>query len=339
MSTMNSDKMEKALYAMVECLAGNYGFDADAAFEFVRWETDVDHVGEILKMVGGSPAKKETKVVKDDASEAPSTSSGGDVAEKIATCRKNISLWEKKLADGKVKDADKQSEKIAKERAKLLKLEAKAPSNPAPVKEEKKVETKVETKVEKEKRIKRFSPTMASQLKSALEGVGLEMNDKIKKEFQQYIEDLSEDDYRNSGLGDHMRAFAKSKAPVSAAAESSEDEEETPAVPPPAKEEKKEIPAEVSGGAGVVTHLELDDLRAIKTIAAVNPVGNFWDADNGRFVTGPDADEDEDFVETKFNGTEYVVGEKTGRVYEARESGDVFMGFCGVGKFKGMKMP
>lgn len=337
MSTMNSDKIVNAVSALIWCLADEYGFDGDKALEFVRWETKVDHVGEILKLVGASPAKKETKKVEEDtASEAPSASTGGDVAEKIATCRKNIALWEKKLAEGKVKDADKQREKITKEKAKLTKLEAKAP---APVKEEKKVETKVETKVEKEKRIKRFSPTMASQLKSALEGVGLDMNDKIKKEFQQYIEDLSEDDYRNSGLGDHMRAFAKSKAPVSAPAESSEDEEETPAVPPPAKEEKKEIPAEVSGGAGVVTHLELDDLRAIKTIAAVNPVGNFWDADNGRFVTGPDADEDEDFVETKFNGTEYVVGEKTGRVYEARESGDVFMGFCGVGKFKGMKMP
>jgi hypothetical protein len=327
-------QMEKQLYAMIECLADNYGFDADEAFNFVR-DGDIDHIGELLKMVETKKVEPK-KVVKDDASEAGTESSGSDVGEKIATCKKNIALWEKKLAEGKVADADKQREKITKEKAKLTKLEAKAP---APVKVvETKTATKVEPKVEKEKRIKRFSPTMASQLKSAVEGAGVEMSDKLKKEFQQYIEDLSEDDYRNSGLGDHMRAFAKAKSPkVVETTEESESEEETL---PVEISEAKTVPTEVSGGAGAVTALTLDELHAIKTIATVNPVGNFWDADNGRFVSGPAQDEDEDFTdEFDFDGKKFIIGEKTGRVYEVRDSGDVFAGFVGVGKFKGMKMP
>jgi hypothetical protein len=209
--------MESKLYAMVSCLADNYGFDADAAFEFVRWETDVDHVGEFLNMVK-TTVEKPTKMVKkkdeptDDASEAPTDTSKGDVSEKIAACNKNIALWTKKL-EGKFKDDDakeKHVTKIEKEKAKLDKLEKKAPE---PVKvEDKKPEPK---KAEpKEKRIKRFSPVMASQLKTALEAVKVEMTDKHKKEFQQYVEDLTDDDFRKEGFADHMRAFAKTKAPA-----------------------------------------------------------------------------------------------------------------------------
>jgi hypothetical protein len=40
--------------------------------------------------------------------------------------------------------------------------------------------------------------------------------------------------------------------------------------------------------------------------------------------------------EVKFEGLKYVVGDKTGRVYEARDTGDIFAGFIGVGKFKKM---
>jgi hypothetical protein len=151
------------------------------------------------------------------------------------------------------------------------------------------------------------------------------MIDKHKKEFQQYIEDLTDDDFRKEGFADHMRAFAKMKAPTTT-------EEVTVTEPP------------VSAGAGTgiaytgptVVDMSLKDLQAIDMTATVDPPGTFWDADNGRFVKGPEADDDEDFEEKKFEGVNYVVGEKTGRVYEARETGDVFAGFIGVGKFKKM---
>jgi hypothetical protein len=37
---------------------------------------------------------------------------------------------------------------------------------------------------------------------------------KLKKEFQQYIEDMTDDNFKKDGFADHMRTFAKTKAPV-----------------------------------------------------------------------------------------------------------------------------
>lgn len=360
MASSMAKNMEEKLYEMINCLADNYGFDVDEAFEFVSSGTDVDHVEEIVKMVEASasaPAKvekpvkvetvssnkkvakveepkKEPKEEKDDESVAQTESSGGgDIAEKIAACKKNISLWQAKLDKGSVKDADKQREKIAKEKAKLSKLEAKVGTSvpaekPAPV-EEKKVEAKKE---EKEKRIKRFSPVMASQLKKALEDSGVEMNDKLKKEFQQFIEDLSDDDFRVKGLADHMRVFAKLKAPAPAPEKESEVEELVKEIDAIVIDERS---SNAVGGGPVIVDVSIDELRGISTTAQMGETPDtLWDADKGRWVKGPETDADEDVVEVKFNGKDYVVGEKTGRVYEVRETGDVFAGFSGVGKFK-----
>ena len=356
MASSMTKNMEKKLYAMINCIADNYGFDTDEAFEFVRGETDVDHIAEILNMlpkeekvvaVAKKPEtkKKEKEVPADDKSEAPTeTSAGGDVAEKIAACKKNISLWQAKLDKGSVKDADKQREKIAKEKAKLVKLEAKAPA-PAKEEEKPKAEPKKDLskdkKEEKEKRIKRFSPVMASQLKKALEDSGLEMNDKLKKEFQQFIEDLADDDFRDKGLADHMRAFAKLKTSAVTTVTTPE---------PEGDKEVDELIEEMNalttddqpssnavGGGPVIVDVSIDELRKITTTAQVSDsVDTLWDADKGRWVKGPEPDEDEDVVEVKFNDKDYVVGEKTGRVYEVRDTGDVFAGFSGVGKFKGL---
>lgn len=332
--------METQLYNLVSALADNYGFDADEAFEYARWETETDHVGEILKVVEKpepkkAPAKKES--VKDDASEAPTESTTSDPADKIATCRKNIDLWQKKLKEGKAKDADKQREKIEKEQKKLDKL---LENTPAAKVEEKKPEPKVEAKKaepeKKEKRIKRFSPVMASQLKTALEGVKLEMSDSLKKEFQKYVEELTDDDFRKESLSDHMRAFAKLKVPaeVARAEKAAED------TPPESDVEDEESEAEEETvkmeSSATVVDITLKELQDIGMTATIDPPGTFWDADNGRFVKGPEADDDEDFDELTFDNVKYVVGEKTGRIYEARDTGDVFAGFIGVGKFKKM---
>jgi hypothetical protein len=354
--------MESILYNLVSALADNYGFDADEALEFVRWETDVDHVGEVLKMMNkptkAAPAKKAEPVEKPaagGAGEKPVEEAKDETAEKIATCQKNIALWQKKLDEGAVKDEDKQREKIEKEQKKLEKLLAKPEAKPEPKKEKetkpepkKEKETKPEVKPEvkpepkkekeavKEKRIKRFSPVMATQLKSALESVKVEITDKLKKEFQQYVEDLTDDDFRKEGLADHMRTFSKMKAPVETVVEETPAESEEEA-------EKEEL---ASGGARLPAKEEeekpeavsvtLKELQSISTVAGVEPMGTFWDGDNGKFVKGPDGDDDEDFEDVTFEGKDYVVGEKTGRVYEARESGDVFAGFIGVAKFKKM---
>jgi hypothetical protein len=317
MSTnLSSKQMETKLYDLVSCLADNYGFDADEAFEYVRWETDVDHVGGII-----SATEKPAKAPKE--AEKPTAAAAGGEDEKIATCRKNIDTWTKKLSSAK--DADKQKEKIEKEQKKLEKLLAKAPKV-----EEKKPEPKKAEPEKAEKRIKRFSPVMAGQLKTALEGVKLEMTDKLKKEFQQYVEELTDDDYRKEGLAEHMRAFAKLKAPAEEPEVEEAEDEET------AEEAEESEAEEKIVGDSTVVDVTLKELQSIGMTATVEPPGTFWDADKGRFVKGPEADDDEDFEEKKFEGTTYVVGEKTGRVYEARDSGDVFAGFIGVGKFKKM---
>mgnify|MGYP000364250308 CR=1 FL=1 len=88
---------------------------------------------------------------------------------------------------------------LEKEQKKLAKLLEKAPK----VEEKKPEPKKAEKPAEKEKRIKRFSPVMATQLKTALDGVKVEMTDKLKKEFQQYVEDLTDDD----GVGFALREF------------------------------------------------------------------------------------------------------------------------------------
>jgi hypothetical protein len=288
--------MENTIRSTIAKLAEKYGFDQDEAY---------------------------TYLTKHDA-DVGSVSTTGDIPEKIATCIKNITLWQKKLDEGKVKDTDKHREKLDKEKKKLEKLEGKKPAEPAveppkkeaPPKKEtpKKTTPKKEATPKKEdakdeKRIKRFSPVMSTQLKAALPD-GIDLSDKIKKEFQQYIEDLTDDDYRKEGLGDHMRAFAKTKAPT-----------------------KMELPTDPSK----IYPVSLDDLQTVMTATLDDSPGTFWDASNGRFVKGPDAEDDEDFTEVKFESKAYVVGDKTGRVYEAHDSGDVFAGFIGVGKFKAMK--
>jgi len=342
MSTINSSKqMETKIYALVECLASNYGFDAGEAFEFVRWETDIDHVGKILNMNEKTASPKKSvsnkdERVKDDAS-----------AEKIATCRKNIELWQKKLDDGKSGDADKQREKIDKEQKKLDKLLEKLPvkKEEPKKKESKKVEPKkvepkkvepkkVEPKLEevKEKRIKRFSPVMASQLDIAFKAYNVTMTDNLKKEFQKYVEDLTDDNFRQEGLADHMRTFAKLNAPAQKVVQEKAAEDTS---------DGESCVSDVEDETGMKTDskivdVTLKELQDIDMTATIDPPGTFWDADNGRFVKGPEADDDEDFEEVTYGSKVYAVGEKTGRVYEAHDTGDVFAGFIGVGKFKEM---
>ena len=311
--------METMIYNLVSCLADNYDFDADEAFEYSRWETDVDHVGEIVKLISSGSSKKSSKATVEVVAKTISP----EMEEKILACKKNIALWEQKLSEGKVKDVAKQEEKIEKEKLKLAKLEESG--EPAKEEPKKKEETKKETS--KEKRIKRFSPVMTSQLKNALENVRLEMSDKLKKEFQQYIEDLTDDDYKKDSLADHMRAFAKLNVPTEEENSDSEDADET-------EKTSGDMPTKV------VQDVTLSELQKLEMVTPVDPKGTFWDADNGRFVKGPDADDDEDFSEVEFEGKQYVVGDKTGRVYESMNGVDVSTGgFIGVGKFKKMTAP
>lgn len=63
--------------------------------------------------------------------------------------------------------------------------------------------------------------------------------------------------------------------------------------------------------------------------------GIFWDAKNGRYVTGPAEDPAEEMTDQKFESKIYAVGSKTYRVYLGA-SKDSFKGYAGVANFKDM---
>jgi hypothetical protein len=101
-------------------------------------------------------------------------------------------------------------------------------------------------------------------------------------------------------------------------------------------EEEETVDVDVQNTAADAKQVSLAALQKIELTASVDPPGTYLDTKSGQFVTGPSADEDEDFEEVKFESKTYAVGEKTGRVYEARDDGDFFAGFIGVGQFKSM---
>ena len=198
------------------------------------------------------------------------------------------------------------------------------------VEEEKPKKAKKEVEEEKPKRISRMSPNLSKQFSVELEKVGLKFteddkkaHDKVKKDFVNFVDNLSEDDFTGKNLADHMRDFAKTKA----TGEVADTAKKVPNGPPK---------------DGVITELDLKDLQGIEYVAVPTgdtPVGVLWDASNGRWVTGPKEDEDEENSSVKFSGKKYAVGETTGRVYLIGKDGedDTFVGFLGVGQFKTMK--
>jgi len=211
---MANKQINDAIYAMIETLADNYGFDADEALDYVSTGTDTNHVESLLKLL-----KKETKKKEDTKTEV-----AVEESPEVKKVQHNITLWEKKLEAGDYKDKDAHVKKIEAEKKKLVKLQG----TPAPVVA--KVEAAPAPKVEvAEKRIKRFSPAMATQLGTALEKVKLSLTDKLKKEFAGYIEELDVDTFRGASLADHMRTFAESKVPhAGGGAVSKKEEEEMP---------------------------------------------------------------------------------------------------------------
>lgn len=236
------------------------------------------------------------------------------------------------------------------------KLLTKVFENEKPTKEEKPKAEKPKT--ETTKRISRMTPTLANQLKAELIKVGLTISDddkkefdKIKKEFVGHVDGLTDDDFTAKGLADHMRDFANLKKP--APAEKKEEDKPAPAEKKEEKAkpkkgkaaaaEKKEVNEVKSlsppSNAANIHTLELEELQKIDMLAVPEggTVGVYWDADDGRWVRGPDQDDDEDLVEKKFKGKTYAIGETTGRIYETTDDRDVFVGFAGVGPFREFK--
>lgn len=225
----------------------------------------------------------------------------------------------------------------------------KANTTVAPKEEKKKADDD-----KKAKRIGRMTMAIANQLKAELVKSGMKFPeddkkefDKIKKEFVSYVDDLTEEDFSAKNLADHMRDFANHKKPA--------EEKEAPPKKEAAKKkesakkaEKKteEVSNAAGGSAPEIRSLSLGELQKIEKIVTpgdgTKPVGVYWDGDNSGFVTGPEKDDQEEYDEKRFEGKTYEVGDRTGRVYEpVDDDGESFngkfVGFIGVGRFKGMK--
>lgn len=328
---------QKIINETVTLLSERYSFDAKEAMEYV-----------LNAKKAGSPALARAKKAAD-------------------ATRAKIAELEQKIADKKVKNAEKSTETLASLRAKLeeqmerlTKFEAPteeivpapapvveeeaAPKKkrtskkkteevpvPAPVEEtqapveEEKVEEAVPKKKRtskkdsdapaKEKRIARMTPTLNKQLKSTFDDAKVEFKDEHKKAFATFINDMSEDAFGTKSLPDHMRDFVGTFADVPAVADD--------APPAEAPTDKKQIVK--------VTH---EDLLAATLVDSYGP-GVYWDVTNKRFVRGPAAVADEDVMEVLFEGSAYVVGDVSKRVYLVGDT-DMFAGFVGVGKFKTM---
>jgi hypothetical protein len=177
--------------------------------------------------------------------------------------------------------------------------------------------------------------------------------DKLKKEFVKYLNDLTDEDYQKDTKGhpDRMKDFVALKAPKKEAPKAEEKvEEKVVAGKAKAAPKKKtmweemnthETPTQPPSNAAAFHDVkDIEELQNNEFIVTVegSPDGVFWDGKNGRWVRGPSAIDDEDVVEVKFNGNDYMVGEQTLRVYQETDNRDEFAGYLGVGKFRDMKM-
>lgn len=102
----------------------------------------------------------------------------------------------------------------------------------------------------------------------------------------------------------------------------------------PKKSGKKatEKPAETKDEIEI---LSIEDLQEIEEVDETDVPGIYWDVTNGRKVTGPSEDPEEELKDMKFEGQVYSVAQTTYRV-SLGASKDSFKGYAGVGKFKDM---
>lgn len=257
-------------------------------------------------------------------------------------CEHHIADWTKKLEKSTDDDEKKKlQDKIDKENKMLANLVAGVPPEEKKPKGEKKTAAKKKAEPKGEKRVPKMTGAIGKHRKDAAAKVGYTLpesekeNDEFNKEMLGYVNGLSDEDYIKKNVKDHILDFVTNKKATEVADEDDDEEE---------SETEESAPEQTSNAAGggpgdLPELLKLDELQKLALTATLpGKPGVFMNAATGKFVTGPAADEDEDSTEVKFNGKEYAVGDKTGRVYECREEGDFFAGFCGVGQFKEMKV-
>jgi hypothetical protein len=291
---------QKIIEQTVSALAERYEFDAAEALAFVMEENRK-----------ASPAlARAIKAVK--------------------TTETKIAELEQKIADKKVKNVEKSEETLAGLRTKLAEQNERVNAigvKAAPKKVETETEPETETEAPKKKRAprkkaesdtdapaprygKKLAACVKKELLAAFGEVDIAWKDAYVSDYKAFANAMSDEAWNEKAPLDHMKDFAQTKKPV--------------------------VPESVPEDAEVVT-LKYNQL--LKTYVVDNyGAGVYWDADKKRFVKGPDAVDDEDVTEVTFEGSVYMVGETSKRVYMVTDETDVFVGFVGVGKFAAMKV-
>ena len=143
-------------------------------------------------------------------------------------------------------------------------------------------------------------PATASHTKALKEGLNnpdTKQFTKDKQSFKKYCESLSDSEWDDSTIDEHVENWLKLK-----------------------NEPKAEEPIT----ADILNIEELVGMKLTKT----NTVGIYWNPETGRHVTGQtDSEEGLDEI------GDYLVGENTKRVYDKHEK---FVGFAGIGEFEKM---
>lgn len=121
---------------------------------------------------------------------------------------------------GKAEEAkpEKKGKAKAEPKAKKVEAHAEAEKKGDDKEPEKKVEAHAEAEKAKpeKKHVTRISPFLAEQLKAALTAAEIPCDEKLfehaKEEFRNYVNSLTDDDFKKSSLPDHMREFAGIKS-------------------------------------------------------------------------------------------------------------------------------
>ena len=145
-------------------------------------------------------------------------------------------------------------------------------------------------------------PATASHTKALKEGLNnpdTKQFTKDKQNFKKYCEGLTDSEWDDSTIDEHVENWLKLK-----------------------NEPKAEEPL-------TFDILSIEELKGMKGLTETKTVGIYWHPETGRHVTGQtDSEEGLDEV------GDHLVGENTKRVYTKKD--EKFLGFAGIGKFESM---
>ena len=261
------------------------------------------------KIIASIPAEgKEDEAEKTDVKMTPIQK----LTKQLEEQQSKLTKLNEKIAGGKSKIPDKDEENKTKLEEKISEIQTKISEiiakESAPKPEKKGKAPKTEAKAEV-KHIPRITPAMTKKLKDTFETVGAPWDDKYKKEFVDYVNGLSEEDFAEYGLEGHMSKFANMHTLAAAGGG--------------------------GGGGGPSTKsLTVTKLHEMNEHLIEMSAGVYQHKTTKNVFSGPEQDSDEEFEDVEVGGVDYVVGQNTKRVYKPQDDGpDEFVGYWGVGKF------